>query len=55
MRKIFALIVLLLLVSPVQAFGLNSSERAVKNVILSQFRYANKGNFDKFISTFDES
>jgi len=40
---------------PVSAFGLFSPEKAVKNVLVSQFKYANKCDFDKFISTFDSS
>ena len=36
-------------------FSLTRDEKAVKKVLNSQVRYANKGNFDKFISTFDEN
>jgi hypothetical protein len=54
MRKLFVIFILLILSNPVNAFSFNSQEKAVKNVILSQFKYANKCNFDKFISTFDK-
>lgn len=54
MRKILAILILLILSNPVGAFGWNSQEKAVKNVIVKQFKYANKCNFDKFISTFDK-
>ena len=32
----------------------NNEERAVKTVLNSQVRYANRGNFNKFISTYDK-
>ena len=54
MRKILVILMLLILSNPVGAFGCNSQEKAVKNVIVKQFKYANKCNFDKFISTFDK-
>ena len=44
-----------MIVAPVNAHCFRSPETAVKNVIISQFKYANKGNFDKFISTFDKN
>ena len=34
-------------------FSLTRDEKAVKKVLNSQVRYANKANFEKFISTFD--
>jgi len=62
MRKLFiSLFISTLLVQPSQAFEntlfkigcSNSDERAVKKVLYSQVKYANKSNFEKFISTFD--
>lgn len=46
---------MLMFFSPSYAFGFRSPEKDVKKVMLSQFKYANQGNFDKFISTFDEN
>lgn len=54
MRRIFALLLLIVLASPVEAFCFNSPEKAVKRVIATQFKYANKTDFNKFISTFDK-
>ncbi len=54
MKKILLLFILLVLSNPVGAFSFNSQEKAAKNVVISQFKYANKFNFDKFISTFDK-
>lgn len=42
-----------LLAQPVNAFGWCSPERAVKSVINSQMKYANKGNVDRFLKTYD--
>lgn len=53
MKKVFIFFILLSLTQPANAFCWHSSEKAVKNVINSQIKYANKGNFDKFISTYD--
>jgi len=53
MKKFLLILILCSIISPSYAFGFRSAERDVKNVILSQFKYANRGNFDKFISTFD--
>ena len=53
MKRIFVLFILFFFTLPVNAFGWHSPERAVKNVINSQIKYANQGNFDKFISTYD--
>lgn len=55
MKKIFYLLLIIMLACPAEAFCFNSSERAVRKVMLSQFKYANQGNFDKFISTFDNN
>ena len=54
MKKILLFFILLVLSNPVGAFSFNSQEKAAKNVVISQFKYANKCNFDKFISTFDK-
>lgn len=55
MKRILSILLILLLACPAEAFCFNSPEKAVRKVILSQFKYANKGNFDKFISTFDDN
>lgn len=54
MKKLFLLLLVFILSCPVNAFSLNSPDRAVKKVVMSQFKYANKGDFDKFISIFDK-
>lgn len=55
MKRIFLIFILLLITNSSEAFSFIKPERAVKNVIVSQFKYANKCDFDKFISTFDKS
>ena len=56
MKKFIVIFLLLFLIAPsVEAYSFSSPEKAVKQVILSQFKYANRCNFDKFISTFDDS
>lgn len=55
-RLLLTLLTLTLLVQPCFAwnFGFkNNEEKAVEKVLKSQVRYANKANFDKFISTYD--
>lgn len=55
-RLLLTLLTLSLLVQPCFAwdFGFkNNEEKAVERVLKSQVRYANKANFDKFISTYD--
>ena len=62
MKKLFCTILLLLVLVPTvyaennKKFKLrtiHNEEKAVKSVLTSQVRYANKTNFDKFISTYD--
>ena len=57
MKKILALFFITsILTQPCFAWGFgswNSEEHAVERVLKSQVRYANRTNFDKFISTFD--
>ena len=55
MKRIFAILIILATINPTYAFCFKSPEKAVKNVIESQFKYANKGDFDRYISTFDEN
>ncbi len=55
MKRIFLIFLISVIIQPVQAFSFYSQENAVKNVIKSQIKYANKGNFDKFIATYDSS
>ena len=54
-RKIIALLFILFFACPQYVFALSAQERAVRKVILSQFKYANNCNFDKFISTYDSN
>lgn len=63
-KKISALIAVLLFTPSVMAggdFGLfklhifNNDTREIKSLLNSQVRYANRTNFNKFISTYDES
>ena len=57
MKKfLFALITLLLLTQPTIAWSWNdltSDEYAVKKLLKSQVKYANRTDFDKFINTYD--
>lgn len=53
-RFLTVLVLLILFTAPSFAFSFIKQENAVKNVVISQFRYANKGNFDKFIATYDK-
>ena len=57
MQKILlTILTLLILNKPCSAWSFtyfNNDERAVNNVLKSQVKYANKTNFNKFISTFD--
>ena len=57
MKKIlFTISLILVLIQPVYALGcFNNDKRAVKNLLESQVKYANKANFNKFISTYDSS
>lgn len=61
-RYILTFLISLLIIQPSQAFEksnffnlkiFNNNERAVKKVLTSQVKYANKTNFEKFISTYD--
>lgn len=53
MKRLIVLILFFIFITPADAHIFSTPEKAVKNVILSQFKYANRGNFNKFISTFD--
>ena len=60
MKRILAFIFTLLLIQPAFAFDFKQSclfgnERAVKRLINSQVRYANSGNYAKFISTYSDN
>lgn len=50
-KVILTLFLLLAIINPSYA---RNEERAVKNLLKSQVRYANHANFDKFISTYDK-
>ena len=55
-KAIVSIFVFLLFSNPVFAFSWgdwNSDERAVKRLLKSQVKYANKADFNKFISTYD--
>lgn len=57
MKKLFlSIIISIFFISPSFAWNFDgfNNERAVKNVLYSQIKYANKANFDKFIDTYDK-
>lgn len=54
LKRIIAIFVFLVLIQPANALCFNSSENAVKKVMFSQIKYANAGDFDRFISTYDK-
>ncbi len=57
-RLLFLMISFIILIQPCQAWtwkGNNSDEFAVKKLLESQVKYANRTNFKKFINTYDEN
>ena len=61
-RLILTFLILLLIIQPSLAFEKinflkldlnNGNERAIKKVLNSQVKYANRNDFEKFISTYD--
>lgn len=54
MKKFIITLALFFIVVPVQAVDFHSNKGAVKKVINSQIKYANRGDFDKFIATYDK-
>lgn len=52
MKKLIILVMMLLFVQPSEAFSFGTPENAVKKALHTQIKYANAGNFDKFIATY---